>query len=126
RAGLDRTEAKTTSILAHASAANEQFVVSIVGAYGWSKFDVSREIESLSRTARSSHTGEVWSLGAKVSAPLAYRGSAVVAPYVALDMQRAAINGYTETGAGSIGLAVRERKDENSAVEAGASMRVPL
>jgi uncharacterized protein YhjY with autotransporter beta-barrel domain len=125
RAGLGETKAKTTSVQGFVSSRGEGFVVTAIAGYGWTKFDTRRNLASLGRTAASSHDGRVWTLGAKVSAPLAF-GRTTLSPYGLVDWQQAKIDAYAESGAGSAGLVVPKRKDKNAALEAGAAWAVPL
>jgi outer membrane autotransporter protein len=122
--GVGKTEVETTSVQAFASA-GKTIVFSGVAGYGWNKLDSRRALTSLGSTATSSQDGKVWSLAAKVAAPIAI-GDKTLAPYAQIDMQRATIDAYSETGAGVAGLVVPERTEETSALEAGATFALPL
>jgi len=124
KGGVGQTEVETTSAQAFASA-GKTIVFSGVAGYGWNKFNTRRALTSLGRTATSSQNGKVWSLAAKVAVPMAF-GKNTLAPYAQIDMQRATIDAYSETGAGVAGLVLPERTEKTSALEAGATLAVPL
>jgi uncharacterized protein with beta-barrel porin domain len=124
RGGVGKTEVETTSVHAFVST-GDTVVLSAVAAYGWNEFDTQRNLASLAQTARSSHDGKVWSLGAKVSAPLTL-SNLNISPYGQIDMQHAKVDAYSETGAGSVGLVVPKRTDESTSIEAGAALALPI
>ncbi|CAN0089573.1 unnamed protein product, partial [Phaeothamnion confervicola] len=125
RGGIGETEVETTSVQAFVSA-GQTIVFSGVAGYGWSNLDTRRSLTSLGLTATSSQEAKVWSLGAKVAAPMGFGGDSTLAPYAQIDMQRATIDAYSETGAGVAGLVVPKRTEETSALEAGAALTIPL
>jgi uncharacterized protein YhjY with autotransporter beta-barrel domain len=120
------TEAKTTSVNVFASTGAERGLKFTAAAgYGWSKFDTQRNLAVIGRSAASSHDGRVWSVGAKVSAPLAM-GGLQIAPYGQIDHQQASVNAYQEIGAGGVGLVIPKLKVKDTALEAGAAVTLPL
>ncbi len=125
RGGVGETEVETTSVQAFVSA-GQGVVFTGVAGYGWSNLDTRRSLASLGRTATSSQDGKVWSLAARVAAPMAFGADNSLAPYAQIDMQRATIDAYSETGAGVAGLVAPRRKEDSSAVEAGATLTLPL
>ena len=125
RGGVGETEVETTSVQAFASA-GQTVVFSAVAGYGWNSVDTRRTLTALGRTATSSQDGKVWSLAAKVTAPMAFGGDNTIAPYAQVDVQRARIDAYTERGAGVAGLVVPKRTEESSAAEVGATLTLPL
>ena len=126
RSGAGKTKAATTSVQGYVSAGSDSLVFTALAGYGWTSFDTTRNLAGVARTASSSHDGKVWSLGAKVSAPVAVGGAMTLSPYGRLDMQRATIDAYAETGAGAAGLVVPKRKDKTAAFEAGAGLTIPM
>ena len=126
KGGMGKTEAKTTSGQAYLASAGQGFVLSAVAGYGKTKFDIRRSLGSISRSASASPDGTVWSLGAKAAFPIAMSNNGSVSPYGLIDMQRASVDAYTETGAGAAGLVVAKRSEKNAAIEAGAELVTPL
>jgi hypothetical protein len=124
--GAGRTQAKTTSLQGYISTAGTGLQVSAVAGYGKTKFDTTRSLGSLGRTAASSHDGKVWSVGAQAAYPIAVSENATLSPYGRIDAQKATIDAYTETGAASAGLVVGERKAKNTSLEAGVAYAVPV
>ena len=123
---LGKTTGTTKAVEGYVSAASDVLVFSAVAGLGWNKFDTTRTLASLSRTATSSHDGSAWSLGAKLSAPIKLDGNLSIAPFALFDTQHAKIDAYTETGANSAGLVVPKISDKDTAVEAGATLMVPM
>lgn len=126
RGGAGRTQAKTTSLQAYVTSASDSLVFTASAGYGWAKFDTRRNLSSIGRTATASPDGKVWSLAAKLSAPMALSGNATISPYGRFDVQHARIDGYSEAGAGAAGLVVPKHTDKNAAIEAGAAISLPL
>jgi uncharacterized protein with beta-barrel porin domain len=124
--GFGSAKAKTTSGQAYVSVTGDRFVVTATGGIGTTKFDTSRNLPSLARVASSNHSGKVYALAVKVSAPISVGGKATLAPYGVLDMQQAKVDGYSETGAGAAGLVVPQRTDKESAFEGGLEWNAPL
>ncbi len=58
--------------------------------------------------------------------PIELDNDASVSPYGQIDMQYASIDAYTETGANAAGLVVAKHKAKDTAVEAGATLVVPM
>lgn len=126
RNGAGKTDSATTAVQGYFSSGGDSFVFTAVGGYGWSSFDTTRNLGAVGRVATSSHDGKVWSLGAKISAPMAFSDNMTVAPYGLVDIQHASVEAYTETGAGAAGLVVPKHKDQTAAVEAGAALVIPM
>jgi len=127
RGGLGRSDIKTISVQGYFSARLGGSGLALDGAagYGWIDLDTRRVIPSLSRTATSSHDGNAWSAVLKVSGSVDMGSDTVLAPYAAVDRQEANIDGYTETGAGAVGLVVPDLDTSRSALEAGATFAAP-
>lgn len=120
------TGVKTTAAMAYFSSASDVLVATVMFGYGWSSIDTSRSLASIGRTATSSHDGNAWTLGAKISAPFAFGAGTTIAPYGLLDYQRASVDAYTETGANAANLVVPKRKATDTAAELGAALQAPL
>lgn len=123
---VGKTDARTISVLTHIAATSDGVSFAAVAGYGWNKFDTSRTLSSLSRTATASHDGKTWSLGAKVAVDLDLGNDVTVSPYGVFDTQHSKIDGYTEAGANAAGLIVPNQKVNDTGVEAGAALTVPL
>ncbi|MGE4064245.1 MAG: autotransporter domain-containing protein [Rhodospirillaceae bacterium] len=126
RNNLGETGVKTTAIQAHFAGGGEGVNFAAVLGYGFVKADTSRAIASLARTATSEHDGKVFSIGAKVSVPIALDGDSEIAPYGLLDYHTATMDAYSETGASSVSLVVPKHKEKQAAAELGAAFRVPM
>lgn len=126
RNGVGKTNAKTIAVLGHFAAESDGIEFSAVGGYGWTDFDTSRSLTTLSRTATSSHDGSVWSIGAKVAVPFELDNDATLAPYGMVDAQHARVDAYTETGANSVNLVIPRLADKIAAGEIGATFVVPM
>lgn len=94
-------------------------------SYGWTKVNNVRALTSLSRTATSTPKGKSWSGALKLSSSVDMGGDAKLSPYAMVDHQSARINGYSEAGAGALGLVVPKLTTKNSAAEIGASFAAP-
>lgn len=125
KAGLGKTNVKTTSVHAFAATSMSGLQFSVVGGYGWVEVDGTRNLTGLGRIADFSPDGKIWSVGAKVQAPVALGDSFDLRPYALIDFHQAKIDGYAETGAGAAGLVVAEHKHKNAAIEAGAAIVLP-
>ena len=125
KGGAGETEAKTTSVHGFVASGGDGVQFAATVGYGKSKFDTTRRLTTVARTATSSHDGSVWNLGAKVSGPVA-ADALSISPYGQIDMQRAKIDAYTEAGGGPVGLIVPMHKEKNTAVEAGAALNLPM
>jgi outer membrane autotransporter protein len=125
RGGAGGTDVETTSVHGFVSM-GERVILTGVAGYGWNTFDTRRGLASLGSTAAASPDGEVWSLGAKVSAPFAAGNTMSISPYGQIDMQHASVDAYSETGVGSAGLVVPKRTLERTSLEAGAALTAPL
>jgi hypothetical protein len=126
RGSLGETGVKTTSIQAHFAGGGEGVNFAAVLGYGFVNVDTSRAIASIGRTATSDHDGKVLSIGGKVSVPLELDGDSTIAPYGLIDYHTAKMDGYSETGANSVGLVVPEHKEKQAAAELGAAFHVPM
>jgi len=128
RAGLGKTKDRIVSVQPFLSGALGDTGVSwdaVVG-YGWGKIDSTRQIPSLGLTATSSPSGSVWSAALKVSKILALGTQAKVVPYALIDSQKATVDAYSETGAGSADLVIPRLTTKNTAIEGGATLILPI
>jgi uncharacterized protein YhjY with autotransporter beta-barrel domain len=123
---LGRTTAKTTMLHAFASVDLGGFALDGTAGYGWSKLDTVRNLPSLARTASASPHGSVWAAALKISKAFPLSNHATLAPYALLDVQKATVDAYAETGAADAGLILGQRDTWNSALEAGATVRLPF
>lgn len=126
RQNLGETEIDTIAVHGFASAplANDYFVDVVVG-YGRSDIDTSRALPTLSRTATASTDGTAWSGALKLSRKFDLGTTRVIAPYAAIEHQKSDIDGYTEAGAGGVGLVIPSLDTTETAVEAGANFSMP-
>ncbi|MDX2144650.1 MAG: autotransporter domain-containing protein [Rhodospirillaceae bacterium] len=126
RQSLGKTEVDTIAVQGFFTAAlAEDFYVDGTLGYGWSDIDTSRALPTLARTATSSHDGNVWSAALKLSKEFEMGNDGVAAPYGAIEYQKSDIDGYTEGGAGALGLVVPSLDTKEAAIEAGASFSMP-
>ncbi|MBI2510652.1 MAG: autotransporter domain-containing protein [Opitutae bacterium] len=124
--GLGHTNAKTTSLHAFASAALGGLALDAVAGYGWTALDQTRNLGSLGRAASASPDGSVWAVALKASRTVALANHNTLVPYALLDVQKATVDAYSETGAGAAGLVVSQRDTWSSAFEGGAALVVPI
>jgi hypothetical protein len=107
--GAGKSTTKTNAIQGFMAFSMGNSGLSIDGSaeYGWSRIDTTRNLTSLNRTATASPEGKVWGAALRASQPFKLSGPSVLVPYVLFDVQKATIDGYTETGADSADLVVR-------------------
>ncbi|HTL67010.1 MAG TPA: autotransporter domain-containing protein [Lacunisphaera sp.] len=124
RDGAGKSTAKTDAIQGYFAFDMGESGLRLDGsaAYGWSRIDTTRNLASLGRTATASPDGKVWGAALRASQPHSLSGAARLVPYLLLDLQKATLDGYSETGAGAIDLTVRGHDMWNSAFEAGTSL----
>jgi outer membrane autotransporter protein len=122
--GLGETTGKTVAIELSMSSAFEgsPFVVDAAIGYGWTSYDITRQIPSFSRTATASPGGSSWGGAVKISAPLSASGQFKLTPYGQLDFVATKVDGYTEAGAGSLGLMVPGQPLSNGYAELGLAV----
>jgi Autotransporter beta-domain/CHRD domain len=120
-----KTEASTFSVQGFFSSDLGGVYLDGVAGYGWVDIDTSRNITSLSRTATSSHKGNAWHAALKLSTEMDMGGGMMLLPYASIDRQEADIDGYTEAGAGALGLILPGIDNASSAIEAGVTLAAP-
>ncbi len=127
-AGAGRTKTRTTAVEAFASAplGGSGVILDVAAGYGGGRIDSVRNLATLGRVATASPDGTVWSGALKASRPLALRNTATLVPYVQVDTQEAAVDGYTETGANSVDLVIPKRTVRNSSFEGGLTLIQPI
>ncbi len=125
--GGGETKGDTKALQAYFSAGLGESNVAVDGTlgYGWTDFTTSRSLTSISRTATGATTGNTFGAAVKISMSNSMGENARIAPYALLDYRSADIKGYTEGGAGSVGLVVPGHKVKNSIGELGAVVSVP-
>ena len=72
--------------------------------YGFSDFDVSREMTILDRTAKASFKGREWNGNVELGYDVLPDSSVTVLPYGKLALRHWTLGGFTEKGAAGIGL----------------------
>src|SRR5207302_673870 len=82
-------------------------------------------VTGVGRTARGRTSATTWGAAVKVSMNLSMEGSARVAPYAMVDYRSADIKGFSEAGAGGVGLVVPGHTVKNSLGELGAVVAMP-
>jgi uncharacterized protein with beta-barrel porin domain len=95
-------------------------------SYGWGDIDTSRNLASFSATATGETDSKSWGVAGRLSAWFDTGGEATIAPYLGIDYRHSKVDGYTEAGAGSLGLIVPEQKRKNANAEVGAALALPL
>jgi len=126
--GYGETKVKTTAFQGYLSFGfgDSGLVLDATGGYGATSGDTTRNLTSLMRTATGSADGNVWSGALRLSKSLGATGKVTFVPYAYIDVQKASVDGYTETGAGAADLVVAQHELWSSAFEAGTSMIIPL
>ena len=121
------TKGETKALQAYFSAGIGESNVAVDGTlgYGWTDFTTTRNLTSIGRTATGATSGNTFGGAIKVSMSSKMGDNARISPYALLDYRSADIKGYSEGGAGSVGLVVPGHKVKNSFGELGAAMSVP-
>ena len=92
----------------------------VVG-YGWNDIDTERNIPTFTQRAIGGTKAKTWSIALKASSQVKLSEDAIFQPYLLLDHQNADIDGYSEAGAGSLGLIVSDHKRKNTKGEIGGA-----
>jgi uncharacterized protein with beta-barrel porin domain len=126
--GAGSTTVKTTALQGYLSFGfgDTGLIFDATGGYGSTSGDTTRNLTSLMRTATGSADGEVWSGALRLSKALGGAGRVTFVPYAFIDVQKASVDGYTETGAAAANLVVSDHEQWSSAFEAGTSLLIPL
>ncbi len=121
---LGSTKGKTFGVEAYVSSdfGGSPIVADATLGFGWTSYDIVRQIPSFGRTGTASTKGTSVGGAIKVAVPLKAGEDFEVSPYVQLDMTSAKVNAYTETGAGSLGLSVDQQRVTNGFSEIGVSL----
>lgn len=124
--GAGSTEVETTALQGYLSfgLGDSGIVLDATAGYGTNSGDTTRNLTGLMRTAHGSTDGDVWSGALRISKTLPGRVSCV--PYAFIDVQKASVDGYSETGAGAADLVVADHEHWSSAFEAGLSIAAPF
>ena len=128
KAGAGSTKVKTTALQGFLSfdLGEAGIMLDATGGYGSTSGDTTRNLASLSRMATGSADGKVWSGALRASKSLSGTHGTTFVPYAFVDVQKATVDGYTETGANAADLVVANHTRWSSAFEAGTSLLVPV
>jgi hypothetical protein len=128
RNGAGKTKTETTALQAFLSfgLGDSGVAVDAAAGYGWGRIDTTRNLASLARAATASPDGKVWAAALKASRAFKTNSSTRLVPYALIDVQKASVDAYTESGAGAADLVVPRHNTWNSAFEAGASLVMPM
>jgi len=128
KAGAGSTKVKTTALQGFFSfgLGEAGIMIDATGGYGSTSGDTTRNLTSLARTATGSADGKVWSGALRASKSLSATGGTTFVPYAFVDVQKATVDGYTESGANAADLVVPNHTRWSSAFEAGSSLLVPV
>ncbi|RAM48270.1 MAG: autotransporter outer membrane beta-barrel domain-containing protein [Hapalosiphonaceae cyanobacterium JJU2] len=103
----------------------KNFYTNAVISYGNNDFDLKRQIDFDHRRATANTDGTQFSVNIN-SGYIAKSGNISYGPTLGLKYDRININGYTETGAGSLNLKVDEQQAESLIVSVGAQAAVTV
>lgn len=101
------------------------FYTNAVISYGNNDFDIQRQIDFDHRTATAKTDGTQFSVNLN-SGYIARSGNISYGPTLGLKYDRININGYTETGAGSLNIKVDDQQAESFIVSVGTQAAVEL
>ncbi|KMS51535.1 hypothetical protein V474_04665 [Novosphingobium barchaimii LL02] len=102
----EEAQVRTYTIGAYATQGFGPFYGSFQFAYGFSKFEVERDLTLLARTIKGDFKGKQVDASIELGYDFAAGGSLVVTPYGKLALRRWSMNGFTEEGGAGIGLRV--------------------
>ena len=102
----DEAQVRTYTIGAYATQGFGPFYGSFQFAYGFSKFEVERDLTLLARTIEGDFKGSQWDASLELGYDIASGSGLVVTPYGKLALRRWSMNGFTEEGGAGIGLHV--------------------
>jgi len=99
------------------------FYTDAILSYGDNNFDITRQSNFYNRTARADTDGNQFSAGVN-SGYVIRSGNFAYGPTIGLRYDRINIDGYTENGAGSLNMQVRDQDAESFILSAGAQAAV--
>ncbi|HEX7875842.1 MAG TPA: autotransporter outer membrane beta-barrel domain-containing protein, partial [Sphingobium sp.] len=102
----EEAQVRTYTIGAYATQGFGPFYGSFQFAYGFSKFEVERDLTLLARTIEGDFKGKQLDASIELGYDFAAGGSLVVTPYGKLALRRWSMDGFTEEGGAGIGLRV--------------------
>ena len=102
----EEAQVRTYTIGAYATQGFGPFYGSFQFAYGFSKFEVERDLTLLARTIEGDFKGSQWDASLELGYDIASGSGLVVTPYGKLALRRWSMNGFTEEGGAGIGLHV--------------------
>ncbi|WP_327753182.1 autotransporter outer membrane beta-barrel domain-containing protein [Sphingobium sp. SJ10-10] len=104
----EEAQVRTYTIGAYATQGFGPFYGSFQFAYGFSKFEVERDLTLLARTIKGDFKGKQLDASIELGYDFSAGGSLVVTPYGKLALRRWSMNGFTEEGGAGIGLRVED------------------
>ncbi len=102
----EEAQVRTYTIGAYATQGFGPFYGSFQFAYGFSKFEVERDLALLARTIEGDFKGSQWDASLELGYDFAAGNGLVVTPFGKLALRRWSMNGFTEEGGAGIGLHV--------------------
>ncbi|MBW4432050.1 MAG: autotransporter domain-containing protein [Pelatocladus maniniholoensis HA4357-MV3] len=103
----------------------KDFYTNAVISYGNNDFDIKRQIDFDHRKAKANTDGTQFSVNID-SGYIARSGNISYGPTLGLKYDRVNINGYTETGAGSLNMKVDDQQAESLILSVGAQAAVTV
>lgn len=100
----EEAQVRTYTIGAYATQGFGPFYGSFQFAYGFSKFEVERDLTLLARTIEGDFKGKQLDASIELGYDVAAGGNLVMTPYGKLALRRWSMNGFTEEGGAGIGL----------------------
>ncbi|WP_449474343.1 autotransporter domain-containing protein [Sphingobium chungangianum] len=104
----EEAQVRTYTIGAYATQGFGPFYGSFQFAYGFSKFEVERDLTLLARTIEGNFKGSQWDASLEMGYDFAAGNGLVVTPFGKLALRRWSMNGFTEEGGAGIGLNVED------------------
>lgn len=101
-----------------------RLAVNLQAGAGYSHYDSRRRIAfaSVSRTAAGDYDGWHARASGEIERSYALGASTALVPYAGIDFSYVRVDGYTETGAGALNLAVNRDSDRKLVLRAGARL----
>jgi outer membrane autotransporter protein len=120
--GPVEAEADTYMVGAYASQQTGRLHLSAQAVYGRSDWTASRTLPLLGRTARTSFDSDEIRGSVRIAYTLAMLPGIDFSPFARGELRRYSFDGFTETGAGAVSLAVGSRSKTVFSPEVGARM----
>lgn len=103
----ESAQVRTYTIGAYATQGFGPFYGNLSFAYGFSKFEVERDLTILARTIEGDFKGKQWDAALELGYDMQAGGNLVVTPFGKLAARHWSMNGFTEEGGAGIGLNVK-------------------